>query len=462
MNAPADRFLSPAPMCDSLVNIDAERYVLGSLLLDAGAFDRISDKLKPEHFCVAEHRAIYAEMMAQAMSAKPFDVITIGQVQHMQIAGVNFEFLNGLVHNTASSANIRRHAQIVVDLAKCRELASVGRDITQISTGDDSTEEKIEAAQQALARLVDDSPRDEWVSAVDGMVSHVDLLQARADGKVRAWETGLADLDNQLEGGLRPGELVIIGARPSMGKTALALSIGATMSAAYAVGVLSMEMPRTEVNDRLVALLGRIGLSYVKRPGNDRNSPLWDSMVSGIERAKGLNLYVSDQPGLTINQVRLKARNLKRLHGLNVLIVDYIGLMTGSDPKLSRAYQLEEISRGMKNLAKELQICVVCLAQLNRKVEERADALPTLSDLRDSGAIEQDADVVIFLHRPIQAKPDLGEAWRHFSRVSIAKNRNGPCGVLRLHYLGEQTRFSNWFGPDPSKVSAKRTAREFD
>ena len=462
MNAPADRFLSQAPMLENLVNIEAERFILGALLLDAAAFDRVSDKLKPEHFSVVEYRVIYAEIMAQAMATKPFDIIIIGQSQRLQIAGVTFEFLNNLVLNTASSANIYRHAQIVVDLAKCRDLAIAGRNITQLSTGDDSAEQKLEAAQQALSRLVDDSPRDEWVSAADGMLAHFDLLQDRADGTVHAWSSGLADLDVQLEGGFRPGELVIIGARPSMGKTALALSIGAQMAADYAIGFLSMEMPLVELKDRLVALLGRVSLSHVKRPGHDRNSPLWDAAVIGTERAKNLNLYISDQPGLTIGQVRLKARNLKRLHGLNVLIVDYIGLMTGSDSGMSRAYQLEEISRGLKNLAKELQICVVCLAQLNRKVDERIDSMPHLSDLRDSGAIEQDADVVIFLHRPIQSKPDLGEAWRNFSRVSVAKNRNGPCGVFRLHYLGEQTRFSNWFGVEPERLIPKRTAREFD
>lgn len=450
------------PVSHGLVKVEAEQFVLGALMMDFTTFDRVADKLKPEHFAVAEHRQIYAEIQAQAMAGKPFDAITIDSALRTVNSLIGFGFLNDLVSNIASVANIQRHAQIVVDLAKCRALASTGRDIATIADGDEGSDEKLEAAQLALARLVEDSPRDEWVSAFDGMLQHTDVLSDRADGKIRAWSTGLADLDNQLEGGLRPGELVIIGARPSMGKTALALSISVHMAADCSIGLLSMEMSQVEVNDRLVALLGRVSLSHVKRPGNDKNSPVWDAMTEGAERAKALNLYVSDQPGLTINQLRPKARNLKRLHGLDILIVDYIGLMTGSDPKLSRAYQLEEISRGLKNLAKELQICVVCLAQLNRKVEERTDSLPNLSDLRDSGAIEQDADVVIFLHRPVQTKPDLGEDFKHFAKVSVAKNRNGPCGVLRLHYLGEQTRFSNWFGPEPSKAPAKRNTREFD
>jgi len=173
-----------------------------------------------------------------------------------------------------------------------------------------------------------------------------------------------------------------------------------------------------------------------------------------------LNFYVTDQGGLNINQVRSKARAVKRLHGLNVLIVDYIGLMNGLDSKQQRAYQLEEISRGLKTLAKELDMTVLCLAQVNRKVEERTDATPQLSDLRDSGAIEQDADVVMFVHRPIQAKPDLGGDWTNYAKCSIAKNRNGKCGVINLFYIGEQTKFAGWSGPAPMKSSVSYKGNE--
>jgi replicative DNA helicase len=163
-----------------------------------------------------------------------------------------------------------------------------------------------------------------------------------------------------------------------------------------------------------------------------------------------LQWFATEQPSLTINQVRVKARQLKRQKGLSVLVVDYIGLMNGSDPKMPRAYQLEEISRGLKSLAKELEIAVICLAQLNRKVDERGDKPPTLSDLRDSGAIEQDADVVMFLHRPVQVDPDLGGDWKHYAKLHVAKNRQGRSGVVvDLSYIGEQTRFANWSGPAP-------------
>jgi len=236
--------------------------------------------------------------------------------------------------------------------------------------------------------------------------------------------------------------------------------VGLHMAQDYSVGMLSMEMPHRELRDRMTAMLGRVPLSTVIRPTKGDGLE-WGRVLEGTDTAKRLNFRVSDQGGLNINQVRAKARNLKRLHGLNVLIVDYIGLMSGLDAKQPRAYQLEEISRGLKTLAKELDIAVVCLAQVNRKVEERADATPALSDLRDSGAIEQDADVVMFVHRPIQSKPDLGDEWTHYAKLSVAKNRQGRCGYLSLFYHGDQTRFDNWGGESPRAVKASPARRGF-
>jgi replicative DNA helicase len=280
------------------------------------------------------------------------------------------------------------------------------------------------------------------------------VLQDRFDGKTNAMATGLTDLDERLNGGLRPGQLVILGARPSMGKTALGLTIAASMSKHYVVGMLSMEMSHMEVNDRLTAMLGVVSLSSVKRPARGHGLA-WDRVIEGVERARTLNLHVSDQGGLNINQVRTKARALKRLHGLNVLVVDYISLMQGLDAKANRNTQLEEVSRGLKALAKELQICVLCLAQLNRKAEERPDQMPMLSDLRDSGAIEQDADIVVFIKRPIMANPDLGPEWAHYSKASVAKNRQGRCGYFHLHYEGSQTQFTKWTGSPPFKPGGR-------
>lgn len=432
----------------AISSAEAENGVIGGLLLDNRAFDRISDRLQAAHFFSGANRAIYAEIGAQIGAGKLCDVVTVG----VALGGVvEMSELNAMAQYVPSSANIRRYADTIIERFKSRALVTVSAELEELAHDHTRTiDDRVEAAQGQLVKLLDEAPRDEWVSAYEGMTHHTQVLDDRAEGRVVAWPTGLTDIDSYLEGGLRPGELVIIGARPSMGKTALAMTIGLKMAEDYSVAMLSMEMPHTEIRDRMTAILGNVSLSSIKQPAKD-DGLQWDRVVEGVEKSKRLNFYACDQGGLNINQVRSKARNIKRLHGLNVLIIDYIGLMNGMDSKQQRAYQLEEISRGLKTLAKELDMAVVCLAQVNRKVEERADAVPMLSDLRDSGAIEQDADVVVFVHRPIQAKPDLGPDWKHYSKVSIAKNRNGRCGVVSLSYIGEQTRFAGWSGSPPSK-----------
>lgn len=443
---------------DSLSSIEAEQGILSGLLLDNNAFDRVADKLKPEHFFDGLNRLIYTEIQRQLMAGKAVDIFTL----HAGLNGaVEFPELNEIAQFVPSAANIRRYAEIVVERAKSRALIAVSGEVMELAQDHKrSIEDRVEAAQAQLAKLLDDSPRDEWVGAAEGMVAHTALLEDRAEGRINAYGSGLKDLDNYLSGGFRPGQLVIIGARPSMGKTALAMTIGLEMARDYSVAMLSMEMPHNELRDRKTAMLGRVDLSAVQNP--QRNSLNWTRVLDGIEKARSLKFFANDQGGLNIQQVRSKARNIKRLHGLDVLIVDYIGLMSGLDSKQPRAYQLEEISRGLKTLAKELNIVVLCLAQVNRRVEERIDQSPGLADLRDSGAIEQDADVVLFVNRPKQAKPELGAEWDHYARLSVAKNRNGRCGVLSLFYQGEYTRFDNWMGDAPQTVKVTNNKKGFD
>lgn len=432
---------------DVIASIEAERGVLGALLLDNAAFDRVSDRLKPEHFYTEGNRAIYAEVSRQIAAGKPCDVVTVAAAMGGQ---TTLAHLNDLAQYVPSASAIKRYADLVIERHKSRALKAVSAEIAELAQDHTRTiDDRVEAATGQLAKLLDEAPRDDWVGAYEGMAQHTAVLEDRASGKNLGMPTGLDDLDDVLSGGLRPGSLVIIGARPSMGKTALGMTIGLHAAQTYSVGMLSMEMSRSDVNDRLIAMLGRVSLSSVLRP--NRTPQLdWSRVTDGIEAARVRAFQVSDQSGLNIIQVRNKARNLKRMHGLDVLVVDYIGLMSGLDSRAPRAYQLEEISRGLKSLAKEINICVLCLAQVNRKVEERTDSMPVLSDLRDSGAIEQDADIVLFVHRPIQAKPDMGDEWKHFARLSVAKNRQGPSGrIINLHYQGEQTGFFNWAGEAP-------------
>lgn len=425
----------------------AEASIVGALLLDTAALDRVVDLIKPSDFFDDVHGRVFAEIASQHAAGKAVDLVT---VFHGLKGAVDLTRLNELAQFVPSAANLRRYVDLVVERSRSRALLGVSGQIEVLAMDHDRPiEDRVDQAQGELVKLLSDAPRDEWVAAYDGMILHNSVVESRAEGKTNAMPTRLLDLDEMLEGGLRPGELVIVGARPSMGKTALAMTIGLNMAEHYTVAMLSMEMPHVELRDRMTAMLGEVSLSSVKRP-NKGEGLNWGKVVEGVEKAKQLNFFVTDQGGLNINQVRSKARNVKRLHGLNVLVVDYIGLMSGTDARMPRAYQLEEISRGLKTLAKELEIAVICLAQVNRKVEERADATPSLSDLRDSGAIEQDADVVLFVHRPIQARPDLGQEFKHYAKVSLAKNRNGRCGVFSLHYQGDQTRFSAWYGEPPS------------
>lgn len=436
--------------------IEAEASILGCLLLDNGSWDRVGDRIKPEHFFNESHRVVFGELSRQLTAGKNADVVTVSTALGDR---VSFVEVHELAQYVPSSANLRRYVDLVIERYKSRQLMAVSGELMDLAK-DHSTSigDRVDLAQSQLGKLIDDAPRDEWVSAFDGLGAHLGVLEDRAAGKLVAMSTGLAGLDEYLEGGLRPGTLVIVGARPSMGKTALGLTIGVNMADRFTLGLLSMEMSHAEVNDRLIAMLGRVSMSSVQRP-NKGDGLSWDRVIEGVERARVLNLHVSDQGGLNINQVRSKARNLKRLHGINVLVVDYIGLMTGLDSSANRNTQLEEVARGLKTLAKELQICVLCLAQLNRKSEERPDAMPMMSDLRDSGAIEQDADVIVFIKRPHLANPDLGEAWANYAKLSIAKNRQGRCGYLDLFYQGDQTRFTDWSGPPPSKQTVPTNNR---
>lgn len=451
MNLVADPSIE-SYLLPALANVEAEHGLIGGLLLDNSAIDRISERLKPEHFFTSINRDVFTEITKQITAGQMCDVVTVAMAMQGKLEMAD---LARLAQYVPSSANIRRYSEIIIERFKSRALMAVSSELNELAVDHNrSIEDRVDCAQAQLGKLVDDAPREDWVSAWEGMNAHTKVLEDRADGKIHAWPTGLTDLDDMFEGGLRPGELVIIGARPSMGKTALGMTIGLNMAQDYSVAMLSMEMTHSEVRDRMLAMVGNVSLSSVKRPARGEGLQ-WDRVVETLEKSKTLKFFVSDHGGLNINQVRSKARNIKRLHGLHVLVVDYIGLMTGLDSRQQRAYQLEEISRGLKNLAKELGISVVCLAQLNRKVEERIDAMPMMSDLRDSGAIEQDADSIVFVHRPFKAKPELGPEWKHYAKVSVAKNRNGPCGLLDLSYIGDRTRFGGWSGPAPMKASSK-------
>lgn len=434
---------------DRLSSGQSEIAVLSMLMAFPAAVDAVSDRLQPCHFASDLHRTVFVEVMRQSAVGNGFDVITLGQALEGKVELVELHAIS--TAHDHSMRSLSSHVARLVDLYKARELHALSAKMAELAL-DESTpvQERIDRAASELAKLDDVQEGDDWIDAHRAAIEHLELIEAREQGGATGLATGLTDFDEMLDGGLGRGNLVVIGARPGMGKTALAMTIGLTMARDYAVGLLSMEMPHADLRDRQTAYLAKASIGKIKRPQKGLE---YDRIVDGVERAKALKFYASDKSGLNILQVRSKARNLKRRHGLDVLIVDYIGLMAGLDPRQPRAYQIEEISRGLKALAKELGIVVLCLAQVNRATTERAGQIPTLADLRDSGAIEQDADVVAFIHRPIAANPNAGEQFKHYGLLRVAKNRQGRQGDVHLSYQGEYTAFSGWAGDPPSTTS---------
>lgn len=439
-------------------SIEAESSVLGALLLSNASWEHIGDLLNAADFYRHEHRLIYAAIATQVNACKPADVVTV--FEHLQRHGKAGEvggllYLNQLAQYVPSAANIRRFAEIVREKSILRRLVMASDEIATraFNPGDMSVVEMLDQAQQAIFAIGDQgAARDDWQGSEAGVLMMLDGLQARHDGTSDdVIPTGLRDLDDILNGGLRSGKVYVIAARPSMGKTALALTIAdhVATNVGKPAGVLSMEMPKDEVQDRRMSMRSHVPYHKILCPQR-MNDTEWRQITDVAELLSKVPMYVSDQTALTINQVRTKARALKRRNGLAVLVVDYIGLMEGSDRRANRATQLGEVSRGIKALAKELDIAILLLAQLNREVEKRPGMRPILADLRECGDIEQDADVVLFVHRPYHVKPDLNPEWTHYAELIMAKHRGGACGLLDAKFIGESMNFMDWHGDRPT------------
>lgn len=452
MNIEPSDLLQP----DALKSHETEQFVLSILLNYSPAFDAVSDKLTPAIFSDPTHRTIYAEICRQMASGAECSAATVAEALDGDVS-LREIYEISQCHDHSSRA-ISRMAQTLVDKFKSRQLHHLSGFLAELAFETTPVQDRIDRAQAELTKLDDVTDSDDWIDAHEAAIKHLDLLEQREAGEMKGIPTGLHDLDEMLDGGMQRGNLFVIGARPAMGKSAIAMTIGLHVARDYSVGLLSMEMPHNDVRDRQAAILSQCSISRIKRPSKGLE---YDRIVDGVEKAKHLKFYVSDKSGLNILQLRSKARALKRSRKLDVLIVDYIGLMSGVDSKQPRAYQIEEISRGLKGLAKELDIVVMCLAQVNRGAAERVGQLPGLQDLRDSGAIEQDADVVAFIHRPIAANPDAGDRFMNYGLLRVAKNRQGRCGDVHLHYVGEQTRFSSWAGDVPSATSAVSKSKGF-
>ncbi|WP_169801807.1 replicative DNA helicase [Herbaspirillum chlorophenolicum] len=439
----------------------AEQSVLGALLLDNAAADRLGE-LKARHFYREEHRSIFVETLALISKGVPADVISVWdrlQARGTVSGGELLPYLNQLAQNTPSAANVEHYAGIVLDKALLRGLLHVtgkAEDLARNPKGQ-SADQVLDEVLSMVSTLAERRARQEPKSINELLVDLVEAVSRRAESGDNAMATGISSLDEMLNGGFRRGQLVIFAGRPSMGKTALAVDVGLSIAEKHSVLLFSMEMTAQEITARALSSRGSLPLSRLLGRIGDTDSQSWGAITHGCSRLNELRFAVDDTAASTLRELRMRANTWKRRHGLDLIIVDYLGLMTGGDGE-KRHEQIGSYSRGLKALAKELDVTVLALAQLNRKSEERADRRPQLSDLRDSGEIEQDADVVALVHRSEMYEPS-NETLRGFAEVLVRKQRNGCLGDIPLRFMGATSQFEEWDGPIPSTAPQKGSWR---
>lgn len=432
-------------------SIEAEQAVLGGLMLAPEAYDRINDKLTANDFYRRDHQLIYRAIAELAEKNRPFDAVTLGEwfesQGHMDLVAGG-AYLVELASTTPSAANITAYAEIVRDKAVMRQLIEVGTEIVNDAFQPEGKEsdEMLAIAEQKVFAIAEQGARGrtDFVAMNDALKDAFEVLRVRSEsgGTVTGLPTGYTEFD-MMTAGLQPTDLVILAARPAMGKTTFALNIAeyAAIKSKKAVAVFSMEMSAGQLAMRLISSVGRINATRL-RTGQLEDED-WSRVTSAIRILKDqAKVFIDDTPGLSPDVLRSKARRLKREHDLGLIVIDYLQLMSVPGNNENRATEISEISRSLKGLAKELNVPVIALSQLNRSLETRTDKRPVMADLRESGAIEQDADMIVFIYRDDyynkETSPDKGLA-----EIIIGKQRSGPTGSCKLRFFGEYTRFDN-------------------
>ena len=446
MNQPHDAILLPPH------SVEAEQSVLGAILL-AGhdALDRIEGVITEADFYRHEHRLIFQAARTLASGGRPIDVITLAEA----LAGAGsleriggFLYLGNLAQNVPSAANIASYAKTVKQRALQRCLLALADEIKAscYAPGADVAE-IISQTDAAMVQLIDVGS-DEPATLYDAMADAIADIDDRATGnRPSGLQTGVAEFD-AITGGLEPGQLVIVAARPSVGKTAFALNVADHVTRhGQTVAFFTLEMTRRELTQRLIAL--RAGVSVSEMRSGKLAESQWNRITSCQGKADGQRLFLIDRAAIGVAYVRAAARKIKRKHGLGLIVVDYLGLMRGEGQ--NRTQEIGSLSRGLKALAKELHVPIIALAQLNRGTEARQDKRPMLSDLRDSGEVEQDADIVAMLHREELHNP--APEWKGLAELITRKNRNGALGDVVLQYRGEFMLFEQHTGGNPRAVN---------
>ena len=433
-------------------SIEAESSVLGGLLLDNGAWDRVADLLGESDFYRYEHRLVFEAISGLVNGNRPADVITVfEQLRSLgkaeEVGGLSY--LNSLAQYVPSAGNIRRYAEIVRERSILRKLVSASDEIATNAFNPQGrpVASIVDEAEQKIFNIGEQGSRmKRGFQGMDTLVVELlDRVQEMADNPndVTGVPTGFYDLD-RMTAGFQAGDLIVLAARPSMGKTALAINIAenVALQEGLPVAVFSMEMGAAQLAVRIVGSIGRIDQGHL-RTGKLTDEE-WPRLTEAIEKLRTISLHIDESAGLTSSELRANARRLARQCGqLGLIVVDYLQLMSGSaSGDENRATELGEISRGLKMLAKELKCPVIALSQLNRSVETRPDKRPMMSDLRESGAIEQDADIIMFIYRDEYYTKDACKE-PGIAEVIIAKQRNGPTGVVKLAFLKPITKFEN-------------------
>ncbi|MGC1818172.1 MAG: replicative DNA helicase [Casimicrobiaceae bacterium] len=437
-------------------SLEAEQSVLGGLLLDNEAADRIGDVVAADDFYSDAHRVIHRHISQLIGEGKPADVVTVSEAlastQKLDYVG-GLAYLGALAQNVPTAANIRHYANIVRERSILRQLAATASEIAESAFHPLGRNAKavLDEAEAKVLHIAEQGARgarnfQEIGTLLASVVERIETLYNRDDpSDVTGVPTGFSDLD-RMTSGFQPGDLVVVAGRPSMGKTALALNIGenVALTTGMPVAVFSMEMGATQLAMRMIGSVGRLD-QHKLRTG--RLAPEdWDKLSAALGRLNEAPILIDETPALNAIEVRSRARRLMKQYGkLGLVIVDYLQLMQASTQGENRATEISEISRAMKSLAKELQVPVVALSQLNRSLEQRPNKRPVMSDLRESGAIEQDADVILFIYRDEVYNPETQD--KGTAEIIIGKQRNGPIGMVRLTFLGEFTRFESFATP---------------
>ncbi|MDZ7643895.1 MAG: replicative DNA helicase [Woeseiaceae bacterium] len=431
-------------------SIEAEQSLLGGLMLDNAAWDKIADLVIAEDFYRKDHRLIFAAIARLVEDSHPCDVVTVsehlGNRNELAAAG-GLEYLATLANETPGAANVRAYAGILRERATLRALINAGNEISgnAYSTGGRSASELVDDAERMVFEIAEKGARGRvgfqaLKQILPATVDRIDLLH-QSDGDVTGISTGYNEFD-KLTAGLQKGDLIIVAGRPSMGKTTLAINIAenAAIGGRVPTAIFSMEMPSEQLAFRMISSLGRVDQSHLRTgrfPDED-----WSRINTAVQLMSDAPIFIDDTPALTPTEIRARARRLKREHGLGLIVVDYLQLMQVAGNTENRATEISAISRSLKALAKELAVPVIALSQLNRGVEQRTDKRPVMSDLRESGAIEQDADLIIFIYREEVYNQDTPR--KGIADIHVAKQRNGPVGDFPLTFIGHFTKFENW------------------